>query len=543
MSPSAFVDPVTYSISPALPQGLIFSQATGAISGSPAEVQASTNYTVSATDGTDTATTTVAIGVTKAASAQASRQVSVNCAQAMTAGSARIVAELGDTIELNLACSASGSDHYALINSVSGGSIAGGLEYEARTGLPNVSPSGLLSGERGVWSVDLDPSATSVVRVTVKPQVNGSAITAGLAIGKVTFTGGGSFDLTIAFPLTVTASSHTVTAGDPVPALVGSPSIAGVARSGESCSTTYTTSSDAGTYPVTCSGGTALGYSIAYVAGSITAATAPPASRVLSAPTDTTPTLVNDSNAALLQAAPGTAEAYENGVPVTVEVIEVPSAVAEVAPEDRSPEQVAAIQEVAQQIEDELNALAPNSNPGVRVENTDTGAEFRGFAVYPDDETRDFPIPIENVVVMKTPRSAVVIGGIDPDLTPSEVSPTGALEVTAGGDVTAALYGFPASASGEIVMMSTPILLGSITTGRDGSFVGQVSIPKDLGVGDHTIILTTAGKTTSMGFKLTPRTLPATGWHNEAPINIAIWLMASGLFVAYVRRRRGLFIF
>ena len=538
MSPSAFLDPVTFSIAPALPQGLSFNTTTGAITGSPAEVQPSTNYTVTATDGTDTATTTVAIGVTKAAVAEANRQLSFDCSRALTAGSVRVIAEVGDTIELSLDCGASGSDRYALVNGVAGGSVAGALEYETRTGLPNVSPNTLLSGERGIWSIDLDPAATSVVRVTVRPQINGNPITAGLAIARVVFSGGGSFDLLIAFPLTVAASSHTVTAGDPVPTLTGTPSIAGVSRTGESCSTSYTTTSPAGAYPVTCSGGVAPGYSITYVAGSITASAAPATSRVLATPINTTPTLVTSSNAALLQAEPGAGEAYENGVPVVVDVIVVPAAAAEVAPEDRTPEQVAEIQQVARQIEDDLNSLAPGSNLGVRVENTDTGAEFRGFAVYPDDETRDFPIPVENVVVVKTPRSAVVIGGIDPDLTPSEVSPAGVLEVTAGGDVTAALYGYPASANGEIVMMSTPILLGDIRTGSDGSFVGQVSIPRELAVGDHTIVLTTAGRTTSMGFKLAPKLLPSTGWNSETPMNLAIWLLTSGAFVAVVRRRR-----
>ena len=268
---------------------------------------------------------------------------------------------------------------------------------------------------------------------------------------------------------------------------------------------------------------------------------APPTSRIVAAPSNTVPSLVDSSNASTLQADPGEAEAYENGVPVTVTIITVPPTAADVDPEDRSPAQVAAIQQVGQQIENELNALSPNADLGVRVENTETGAEFRGFAVYPDDETRDFPIPIENVVVVKTPRSAVVIGGIDPDLTPSEVTPTGTLQVTAGGDVTAALYGFPASVTGEIVMMSTPILLGTIRTGADGGFVGQVTIPSNLDNGDHTIVLTTAGRSTSMGFKLVPAVLPTTGWTDSDTTTLAIWMLAGGVFVAYLRRRRSLF--
>jgi len=71
-------------------------------------------------------------------------------------------------------------------------------------------------------------------------------------------------------PLTVTASSHTVALGAAVPTITGSPSVAGIARSGESCTTTYTPSSPVGTYPTSCSGGTAAGYVVSYVSGSIT---------------------------------------------------------------------------------------------------------------------------------------------------------------------------------------------------------------------------------------------------------------------------------
>ena len=71
-------------------------------------------------------------------------------------------------------------------------------------------------------------------------------------------------------PLAVTASSHTVALGAAVPTITGSPSVVGVARSGESCTTTYTPSSPAGTYPTSCSGGTAAGYVVSYVNGSIT---------------------------------------------------------------------------------------------------------------------------------------------------------------------------------------------------------------------------------------------------------------------------------
>lgn len=76
--------------------------------------------------------------------------------------------------------------------------------------------------------------------------------------------------------LTVTASSASVAFGAPVPAITAS--YAGFVN-GEgasalttlpSCTTTYTTSSPAGAYPTTCSGGQAANYTIGYVPGVVT---------------------------------------------------------------------------------------------------------------------------------------------------------------------------------------------------------------------------------------------------------------------------------
>lgn len=77
-------------------------------------------------------------------------------------------------------------------------------------------------------------------------------------------------------PLTVTASSHSITYGSTVPTI--SASYVGLLNSetssvvtGQSCTTTYTNTSGFGTTPTTsCSGGVATNYAISYVAGSIT---------------------------------------------------------------------------------------------------------------------------------------------------------------------------------------------------------------------------------------------------------------------------------
>lgn len=54
---------VTRTVTPALPSGLSLNSTTGVISGTPTAAQAATTYTISATDGTWTASTTVSIAV------------------------------------------------------------------------------------------------------------------------------------------------------------------------------------------------------------------------------------------------------------------------------------------------------------------------------------------------------------------------------------------------------------------------------------------------------------------------------------------------
>jgi hypothetical protein len=61
--PTGFTGTVTYSISPTIPDGLSFDTTTGIVSGTPTTPSASADYTVTATDGTYTATAIITMGV------------------------------------------------------------------------------------------------------------------------------------------------------------------------------------------------------------------------------------------------------------------------------------------------------------------------------------------------------------------------------------------------------------------------------------------------------------------------------------------------
>ena len=80
--------------------------------------------------------------------------------------------------------------------------------------------------------------------------------------------------------LSITASSHNITVGDAVPSITASYSAFAFSESAINltgalnCSTTYTISSTAGTYPSSCSGYSSADYTITYVNGSVIASTA-----------------------------------------------------------------------------------------------------------------------------------------------------------------------------------------------------------------------------------------------------------------------------
>ena len=80
--------------------------------------------------------------------------------------------------------------------------------------------------------------------------------------------------------LTITASSHSITEGDSVPNITASYATFAYTESAanltgtQNCSTTYTISSAAGSYASTCSGYSSDDYTITYVAGTVTAASA-----------------------------------------------------------------------------------------------------------------------------------------------------------------------------------------------------------------------------------------------------------------------------
>jgi LPXTG-motif cell wall-anchored protein len=211
------------------------------------------------------------------------------------------------------------------------------------------------------------------------------------------------------------------------------------------------------------------------------------------------PVLVSADDADALQRSPGVGDIIVDGRPVATEVVRVEIPSAEVAPEDRSPAQVAAMQRAGQQLVDSFTEAAPTgSDPLVTLTKTATGAVVNGVAVDPRDGATPVPVPVEDVVLVKAGETRVLLAAIGPDGTPLETT-GGVLKTTRRGALSAIAYGLGAGAPGELVLFSSPTLLGSFTTDSDGTFAGQVTLPADVQAGTHTLVLTAGGITTTLG--------------------------------------------
>jgi hypothetical protein len=204
------------------------------------------------------------------------------------------------------------------------------------------------------------------------------------------------------------------------------------------------------------------------------------------------PTLVTGANQTALEAAPGEAVAIINGREVAVDTVKTEL--------NATPaEQQAVAKEIVAEITKLLPAGATND---IKAVNTSDGAELTGLMVNPEDPTEKLNVPVESVTLVKAGDAAVLISALNQTNLPAEVVAGGEIQVTRGGIVAARAYGLPGSQTGEIVLMSTPRLLQTFTVAANGSYNGQVPLPKDIAFGSHTVVMATANAKVSLGIKL-----------------------------------------
>ena len=255
----------------------------------------------------------------------------------------------------------------------------------------------------------------------------------------------------------------------------------------------------------------------------------------------TSPTRVNEENQAALTTAAGEATMLINGEEVELTLTSTGADEAgAVAPEQRSAEQVVELQEAADGLVERLDAAA-GGDSGLEVVDTDTGAEIDGIF----DDTR---VPVEDVIVAEAAAFTGLYASRDENGNPNQIRAE-ILEMERGGQVAVFVYGIPAGEDAELVLMSTPFLLGTATADADGNFTRVLSPPEATLAGDHTLVTATDTVTVTLGIRITDPAaadagvdevttvqLPATG--GEVPVAPALFIIGlGGLLLAYNRRR------
>ena len=149
-------------------------------------------------------------------------------------------------------------------------------------------------------------------------------------------------------------------------------------------------------------------------------------------------------------------------------------------------------------VSDEAVSPSPHANPN---HNRTTRPIIFGQSVCPDP-TEKLDTPVESVTLIKAGDSAVLISALNITNLPAPVVASGSIEVTRGGVIAARSYGLPSLETGEIVLMSIPRLLQKFTVDKDGSFSGQVALPRDVALGSHTVVMATKNVKVSLGITL-----------------------------------------
>ena len=261
------------------------------------------------------------------------------------------------------------------------------------------------------------------------------------------------------------------------------------------------------------------------------------------------PTLVDDSTADEVRVPAGNAKVLVNGRPVGAELVLVLPELAQIPPERRNPEQVA---ELRQQADDMLTAFVDRLPDGatsiVRVEETATGALIHGLVVDPDTG-KSVGIPVENVVMLVSPDSVLMLTAASTDTTVGSVI-NGVITVQPGGEVSVVANGLQPGVDGEVVLFSTPQLIARFATDDHGTFQGNFVLPTGVVVGDHSLVFVAPGTSASVGISVAPPNsenipdrlagrLPVTG-QDTSTTSAALLLISIGLVVMYGSRRRVL---
>ncbi len=248
-----------------------------------------------------------------------------------------------------------------------------------------------------------------------------------------------------------------------------------------------------------------------------------------------------------LTAPAGTVRMLVGGELVEVDLVQASAELRAVPPAERTAEQVGELQALAAAMLAQLQLLlGEDATLPISVRQTAQGAVVIGLVRDPVSGLF-IEVPVEHVVLVSGGGLVLMVSGAEGS-EPATISADGVLEIAEGGFVSVLAYGLAPGTIGEVVVMSTPRLIGEFEVAPDGGVAEQAMLPKDLGIGDHTVVVTVGDEAASLGFRIVAAastadgsspevTLPTTGTRNSAG-SWAVLLMALGGLAALLGTRR-----
>ncbi len=405
---------------------------------------------------------------------------------------------------------------------VTSGTLPAGLSLDSTTGAVSGTPT---------------TAGTSTVTVTASVGTSTAGTT-------VTFTIAAAPTTTTAAPTTTTTTPTTTTPTTTTPTTTSPTTTSPTTTSPTTTSPQDPSSSNQGTDVSGTSGGSS----------SVTSTTVPPALAPLFSPDTNSsntgtassqggtqaPTLITPQLQEQLTAPAGGATMLIGGVVVDVTLTKASEELRNVPPQERTAEQVAELQDLADAMIAQIQAtLGANEQLPISVVKTPTGAVIVGLVTDPQTG-KSIRVPVEHVVLIRGGGLLLMVAGSN-GTQPARVGPDGVLEIAKGGVVSVLAYGLTPGVAGEVVVMSKPRLISKFEVARDGGASAHAKLPTDLKVGSHTVVVTVGAEAASLGFRVTGvesrSSIPVTGRDADALVSLALAILMASAMLLIIRRR------
>lgn len=255
---------------------------------------------------------------------------------------------------------------------------------------------------------------------------------------------------------------------------------------------------------------------------------------------DYTSKLITPDQQEKLASPAGEAKMLAGGVLIDVEITQASSEVRGTPPNERTATQIGELRDLAAAMIDQLRAILGNgAEVPISVRQTATGAVIIGLVTDPRTG-RAIEVPVEHVVLIRGGGLLLMVAGSD-GVEPARVGEGGVLEISQGGIVSVLAYGLDPGVAGEVVVMSRPRLISRFEVAEDGGASAQATLPSDLDIGEHTVVVTVGDEAASLGFRIvgdgSQLTLPVTGHESDPITNLSLALLVAGILLLAIRRR------